>query len=165
MVDPSVCPPKADGVELAYLVRRFGPQYTCQYGHLMMPSQKRALADIAACCTRELGGRLYQCHDCQDTFWHYHGCRNRACPKCQGSQTRQWLQEREADLLPCDYFHGVVTVPPDLRDAFRRQQKFMYGLLTQVSAEAVNELCAEKRHLGALPGILSVLHTWNGQLG
>ena len=40
----------------------------------------------------------------------------------------------------------------------------MYGLLMRVSAEAVRELCADKRHLGALPGILSVLHTWNGQL-
>ena len=41
----------------------------------------------------------------------------------------------------------------------------MYGLLMQVAAEALKELCAEKRHLGALPGILAVLHTWNGQLG
>jgi hypothetical protein len=58
MVDPRVCPPKAD-VELADVVRRFGPQYTSQYGHRMMPSQKKALSDIAACCTPELGGRLW----------------------------------------------------------------------------------------------------------
>src|SRR5271166_5805263 len=146
MVDPSVCPPKAD-VELADVVRQFGPQYTSRYGHRMMPSQKRALSDIAACCTRELGGR------------HYHCCRNRACPKCHGSQTRQWLQERQAELLPCDYFHAIVTVPSELRAAFRRNQKLLYGLLMQVSAAAVKDLCAEKRHLGALPGMLSVLHT------
>jgi hypothetical protein len=66
--------------------------------------------------------------------------------------------------LPCDYFHAVVTVPPELRQTFRREQKSMYGLLMQVAAEAIKELCAKKRHLGALPGILSVLHTWNGQL-
>jgi len=54
MVDPRVCPPKVD-VELADVVRRFGPQYTSQYGHRMMPSHKKALSDIAACCTRELG--------------------------------------------------------------------------------------------------------------
>ena len=131
----------------------------------MMPSQKRALSDIAACCTQELGGRLYRCDDCHDTFWHFYCCRNRACPKCHGSQTREWLEAREAELLPCDYFHAVVTVPSQLRAAFRRHQKSMYGLLMQVSADAVKELCAEKRHLGALPGILSVLHTWNGQLG
>jgi hypothetical protein len=164
VVNPSICPPKAN-IELANVVRRFGPQYVSQYGQGMMPSQKKALSDIAACCTRELGGRLYRCDDCQDTFWHYHCCRNRACPKCHASQTQQWLQERQAELLPCDYFHAVVTVPSELRTAFRCDQKLMYGLLMQVSAKAVMDLCADKRHLGALPGMLTVLHTWNGQLG
>jgi len=164
MVEPSTCPPKTD-VELADLVRRFTLQYTSQYGPTMMPSHKRALSDIAACCTRELGGRLYRCDDCHDTFWRYHCCRNRACPKCHGSQTRQWLEQRQAELLPCDYFHAVVTVPPELHGLFRRHQKLLYGLLMQVAAEAVKELCANRRHLGALPGILSVLHTWNARLG
>ena len=164
MVEPSTCPPKA-GVELANVVRRFALQYTSQYGQTMMPSQKRALSDIAACCTRELGGRLYRCHDCHDTFWRYHCCRNRACPKCHGSQTRRWLEGRQAELLPCNYFHAVVTVPSELRGLFRCHQKAMYGLLMQVAAAALKELCAEKRHLGALPGILAVLHTWNGRLG
>jgi Putative transposase/Transposase zinc-binding domain len=164
MVDPRACPPQG-GVDLADVVRRFGPRYTSQYGHRMMPSQKKALADIAACCTRELGGRLYHCDDCNDTFWHYHCCRNRACPQCHGSQTREWLEERQAELLPCAYFHAVVTVPSQLRVVFQRNQKLLYGLLMQVSARAVKQLCAQKRHLGALPGILAVLHTWNGQLG
>jgi hypothetical protein len=169
MVDTQTSPSKPDlqgpEVELADVVRRFGSQYVAQYGPRMMPSQKRALADIAACCTRELGGRLYQCADCQDTFWHYHCCRNRACPKCHGTQTREWLETRGAELLPCDYFHAVATVPSELHGVFRRDQKFMYGLLMRVAAEALKELCAKKRHLGALPGMLSVLHTWNGQLG
>ena len=164
MVDSSVHSPKT-GVELADVVRRFAPEYTSQYEHVMMPSQKRALSDIAACCTKELGGRLYRCGDCNESFWRYHCCRNRACPKCHGEQTRQWLEKRQAELLPCDYFHAVATVPSELRDAFRRDQKFMYGLLMRVSAEALKELCAKKRHLGGLPGILAVLHTCNGQLG
>jgi hypothetical protein len=164
VVDPKVCPPQAD-VELADVVRRFGPQYVSQYGQGMMPSQKRALSDIAACCTQELGGRLYRCDDCDDTFWHYHCCRNRACPKCHASQTQQWLEQRQAELLPCDYFHAVVTVPSQLRTAFRRNQKLLYGLLMQVPATAIKDLCGDKRHLGALPGMLAVLHTWNGQLG
>lgn len=164
MLDSCTCPPKAK-VELADVVRRFGPKYTSQYGQGMMPSQKRALADIAACCTSALGGRLYHCDDCHDTFWHYHCCRNRACPKCHGSQTRRWLQQREAELLPCEYFHAVVTVPSELHALLRRQQKAMYGLLMQVAADAIKALCAKRRHLGALPGMLAVLHTWNGRLG
>jgi Putative transposase/Transposase zinc-binding domain len=164
MVDSSVYSTKT-GVELADVVRRFGPEYTSQYGHLMMPSQKRALADVAACCTKQLGGRLYRCDDCNQSFWRFHCCRNRACPKCHGRQTRQWLEKREAELLPCNYFHGVATVPSELHDAFRRNQKLMYGLLMRASAEAIKETCANKRHLGALPGLLSVLHTSNAQLG
>ncbi len=164
MVDSSVHSTKT-GVELADVVRRFVTEYTSQYEQVMMPSQKRALSDIAACCTEELGGRLYRCNDCDQSFWRYHCCRNRACPKCHGEQTRQWLEKRQAELLPCDYFHAVATVPSELRDAFRRDQKFMYGLLMRVSAEALKELCARKRHLGGLPGILAVLHTCNGQLG
>ncbi len=164
MANPTAYLPKT-GVELADIVRRFAPEYTSQYGHVTLPSQKKALADIAACCTEALGGHLYRCDDCNESFWRFHGCRNRACPKCHGKQTRQWLKQREAELLPCSYFHAVATVPSELRDAFRHDQKFMYGLLMRVSAEAIKELCAKKRHLGGLPGILSVLHTWNGRLG
>ena len=170
MVNASVCLANTDqdcpqgDVELADVVRRFGGAYRSQYGRVMMPSHKRALADIAACCTKQLGGRLYRCDDCTESFWVFHCCRNRACQKCHGKQTQQWLEKRQAELLPCDYFHAVATVPAELRDTFRRHQKFMYGLLMRVSTEAVRELCAIKRHLGALPGILSVLHTWNGQL-
>jgi hypothetical protein len=164
MVNSSVYSTKTD-VELADVVRRFAPKYTSQYGHVMMPSQKKAISDIAACCTSEMGGRLYRCNDCDESFWRFHCCRNRACPKCHGEQTRQWLENRQAELLPCAYFHAVATVPSELHDVFRQHQKFMYGLLMRVSAEAIKELCKKKRHLGALPGLLSVLHTWNGQLG
>jgi hypothetical protein len=117
MVRTSVCPPETGlhpsgaDVELADVVRRFAREYVTQYGKLIMPSQKRALWDIAACCTRELGGRLYRCDHCSQTFWSYHCCRNRSCPKCHGTQTREWLEKREAELLPCDYFHAVATVP------------------------------------------------------
>ena len=170
MVSPSACPAKTGqdlsqpNVELADVVRRFGAEYQSQHGHRTMPSHKRALADIQACCTKQLGGRLYQCDDCTESFWVYHSCRNRACPKCHTKQTQQWLAKRQAELLPCDYYHAVATVPSELRDVFRRHQKLMYGLLMRVSAEATLELCAVKRHLGALPGILSIFHSWNGQL-
>jgi len=164
MADVHTRPAKTN-VELADVVRRFASQYTMQFGPTMLPSQKRALADIAACCTRQLGGRRFRCDDCQASFWRYHCCRNRACPKCHGPQIEAWLEARQAELLPCDYFHAVATVPAELHAVFRRDQKAMYGLLMQVTARAVKELCAKRRHLGALPGMLAVLHTWNGRLG
>src|SRR5580692_3868474 len=38
-------------------------------------------------------------------------CRNRHCPKCQNTERAKWLQSRQAELLPVEYFHVVFTVP------------------------------------------------------
>ena len=105
---------KDNRIELADVVRRFKDDYVARFGHLMMPSQKKALADIAACMTAEMGGHQYQCRDCDNRFWVYHGCRNRACPACHGRRMRDWLQARQAELLPCDYYHMVATVPEEV---------------------------------------------------
>ena len=103
MVDPSVGLPKAD-VELADIVRRFGPRYTSQYGHQMMPSQTKALSDIAACCTPELGGRLYRCDDCDDTFWRYHCCRNRASPNAMEARPSSGSRSIKRSCCPATTF-------------------------------------------------------------
>jgi len=156
---------KDNRIELADVVRRFKDDYVARFGHLMMPSQKKALADIAACMTAQMGGHQYQCRDCGQSFWIYHGCRNRACPACHGRQTRDWLEARQAELLPCDYYHLVATVPEEIRHLFLSDQKFMYALFMRTVAGAVIDLCRDRKYLGATPGILMVLHTWTGQMG
>jgi DNA-directed RNA polymerase subunit RPC12/RpoP len=155
---------KNNQIQLADVVRRFKDDYLARFGHLMMPSQKKALADIAACMTAEMGGHQYQCRDCGQPFWIYHGCRNRACPACHGRQIRDWLEARQAELLPCDYYHIVATVPEEIRHLFLSNQKFMYALLMRTIAGAVGDLCRDRKYLGATPGILMVLHTWTRQM-
>ena len=155
---------KDNRIELADVVRRFKDDYVAQFGHLMMPSQRKALADIAACMTVEMGGHQYRCRDCDYTFWVYHGCRNRACPACHGRRMRDWLEAREAELLPCDYYHLVATVPAELRHLFLSEQKLMYSLLMRTVASAVIDLTRDPKYVGAMPGILMVLHTWTGLL-
>jgi hypothetical protein len=155
---------KDNRIELADVVRRFQDDYVARFGHLMMPSQRKALADIAACMTAEMGGHQYRCRDCNHMFWVYHGCRNRACPACHGRRMRDWLQAREAELLPCNYYHLVATVPEELRHLFLSDQKFMYGLFMKTVAGAVIDLARDPRYVGATPGILMVLHTWTGLL-
>jgi hypothetical protein len=156
---------KDDRIELADVVRRFKEDYVARFGQRMMPSQKKALADIAACMTAQMGGHQYQCRDCDNLFWVYHGCRNRACPACHGRQMRDWLQARQAELLPCDYYHIVATVPEETRHLFLSDQKFMYALFMKTVAGAVIDLTGDRKYLGATPGILMVLHTWTGQIG
>lgn len=150
--------------QLGDVVRRFQEQYGLQTGHAIMPSQKKALRDIAECCTPALGGQRHRCGDCSHEFWIYHGCRNRSCPKCSASRTQQWLASREAEVLPCDYFHVVVTVPEQLRGIFLREQKYMYGLLMKSAADVLRELTSNPKYLGAMPGILAVLHTWTSRM-
>jgi Zn finger protein HypA/HybF involved in hydrogenase expression len=155
---------KDNRIELADVVRRFKHDYVAQFGSLMMPSQRKALADIAACMTAEMGGHQYRCRDCARTFWVYHGCRNRACPACHGRRMREWFEAREAELLPCDYYHVVATVPEELRHLFLSDQKFMYSLLMRTVAGAAIDLARNPRHVGATPAILMVMHTWTGQM-
>ena len=151
-------------LELADVIRRFIGPYKEQFGHCMLPSHHRALQDIIACMTEAMGGGRYQCHDCHEDFWSYHGCRNRSCPKCHGRQMAEWLKSRTAEILPCPYYHVIATVPSELRSLFLRHQKTLYSLLMKIAANAVRDLAAEKRYVGAEVGILAVLHTWTGQL-
>jgi len=47
-----------------------------------------------------LGGHLLHCEHCAENQIAYNSCRNRHCPKCQGRAAKQWLADRQADLLP-----------------------------------------------------------------
>jgi len=151
-------------IELADVVRRFMGPYQEQFGDCMLPSHHRALQDIAQCMTEAMGGEHYHCQECHESFWIYHGCRNRSCPKCHGRQISAWLKARSVEVLPCRYFHLIATVPSQLRSLFLRHQKILYGLLMKIAAESVRDLAAQKRFVGAEVGILAVLHTWTGQL-
>jgi len=155
----------SDSHDIAEIVRRFSPYYSTQFGNVMLPSQKKAIFDIATCQTAVRGGRRFRCEDCDHSFWVYHGCRNRSCPKCHGGQITAWLAEREVELLPCPYFHLVATVPEELRPACLKHQKFLYGLLLNIVSTELITLAREKRFIGATPAVLAVLHTWNSRLG
>jgi len=146
------------------LAQRAREDYRVRQGNRLLPSQDKALTDIGDCRTAAMGGHRYRCAKCDETFWVYHSCGNRACPACHGRDTRAWLEKRKAQLMPCDYFHLVATVPQTMRSAFLVDQKVMYNLLMKTVAESVMELARDPRFVGGTPGILMVLHTWTGQL-
>jgi hypothetical protein len=155
----------SDSLDIAQIVRRFAGDYNMKFGDVMLPSQKKAIFDMATCQTAVRGGRRFRCDDCTHYFWVYHGCKNRSCPKCHGSQIADWLANREKELLPCAYFHLVATVPDELRPVFLKHQKFMYGLLMNIVSTELIALAREERFIGASPAVLAVLHTWNARLG
>ena len=130
-----------------------------------MPRQQlRVMRAIELCRTSVLGGHAEKCSQCPYTRNSYNSCRNRHCPKCQGADRMQWLQRRQAELLPVEYFHVVFTLPePIARLAFYNQQT-VYGILFRTAAETLMAIARNPHHLGADIGFFGILHTWGQNL-
>ena len=149
---------------IADIVREHGDAYVARFGQNMLPSHRRALADIAGCRTPAMGGHLLGCADCAHREYVYHSCRNRACPQCHQQRTEEWLAQRARELLPVRYHHLVITLPAELRQAARSRQEDVLGALMQTAAEAVQALARDPKYVGGRIGILAVLHTWTRAL-
>ena len=118
------------------------------------------MSAIERCRTAALGGHVARCEDCSHTVIAYNSCRNRHCPKCQGAAAREWLEERQAELLPAPYFHVVYTLPGPIADIAYHNKAVIYDILFKASAEATITIAADPKHLGARVGVTSVLHSW-----
>ena len=148
-------------IEIAEVFRRFAADYLAAHGASMLPSHRRAIEDILACRTAALGGQVWHREACNTVVFCYHSCGNRSCPKCHTAQTQEWLEHRQAELLPVPYFHITITVPAELRAVLRANQRDGYGVLMQACAAAIIELARDPRYVG---GTVAVLHTWTQQL-
>ncbi len=151
-------------IEVAEVFRRFAADYLEAHGASMLPSHQRAINDILNCRTAALGGQVWRCEQCNAEIFSYHSCANRSCPKCHTAQTQAWLEHRQAEMLPVPYFHITVTVPAELREVLRANQRGGYGVLMQASAAAIIELARDPRYVGGTVAVLAVLHTWTQQL-
>jgi hypothetical protein len=132
-------------------------------GHVSL-DQMKVMSAIERCRTMALGGHVARCEDCADTVIAYNSCRNRHCPKCQGTAAKEWLAEREAELLPVGYFHLVFTLPGAIADIAYHNKAAIYGLLFTAVAEAALRIAADRKQLGARIGITAVLHTWGSAM-
>ena len=126
--------------------------------------QLKALSAIERCRSAELGGHVLACTDCGETHVAYNSCRNRHCPRCQGSAAKRWLADRQADLLPVEYYHVVFTLPAQIADIAYQNPALLYGLLFKVTAQTLRTIAADPKHLGADIGITAVLHTWDSAM-
>src|SRR5262249_24744871 len=124
------------------------------------------LPAIENCRTAALGGHVRRCENenCAYTQIAYNSCRNRHCPKCQGAAAREWLAEREKELLPVPYFHVVFSLPAKIADIAYHNKAVIPDILLKASAEPATPVPADPKPLGARIGVLSVLHTWGSAL-
>ena len=126
--------------------------------------QLKVMSAIEQCRSAALGGHVLRCSGCARTEIAYNSCRNRHCPKCQASAARRWLEAREADLLPVEYYHVVFTLPAPISAIAWYNKRVIYGLLFDIAAETLRTIAADPKHLGADIGATLVLHTWGSAL-
>ena len=151
-------------LEVADIFCSHGPVWRKAHaGHVSL-DQLKVMSAIERCRTAALGGHVARCEDCAYTTIAYNSCRNRHCPKCQGAAAKEWLADREADLLPVPYYHVVFTLPAAIADIAYQNKAVLYDLLFKVSAETMLTIATDPKHLGAMIGITYVLHTWGSAL-
>lgn len=132
-------------------------------GHLSL-GQRKVMSAIEQCRSAALGGHVLRCGSCSTIQIAYNSCRNRHCPKCQGAAARQWLADRQAELLPVEYYHVVFTLPAPIAELAYQNKAVIYGLLFKAAAETLITIAADPKHLGARIGLTAVLHTWGSAL-
>jgi hypothetical protein len=151
-------------LEVADVIRAHGEEFLDAYGDILSPEQRRVLIDLPRCRTAALGGHVEECDQCGHRQVAYNSCRNRHCPKCQAGAAADWMEAREAELLPVEYFHLVFTLPATLNPIALQNPRVVYGLLFRAASETLQQVAADPDHLGAEIGFLAVLHTWGQNL-
>ena len=103
-------------IEMADIFRRYGEVYRSDHDGSMSTTQRRIMSAIEVCRTAALGGHVEECDNdnCGHQRIAYNSCRNRHCPKCQSLARAEWIEERQSELLDCEYFHVVFTVPEEI---------------------------------------------------
>jgi len=153
-------------LEVAEIFRDHGPAWReANRGHISL-EQLKVMSAIESCRTAALGGHVARCENegCAHTVISYNSCRDRHCPKCQAAASREWLAEREAELLPVPYFHVVYTLPAPIADIAYQNKRVIYDLLFKAAAETTITIAEDPKHLGARIGLTAVLHTWGSAM-
>lgn len=141
----------------------FFPDYASS--HSLSQEQSKAARYISKCKTGSLGYHISICESCGDMKIHACSCNNRNCPCCQSPQEQKWIMARNSELIEkCAYYHSIFTVPLELNDLIYENQKLLYNLMFSCASDTLLTLCRDKKHMGATPGIILVLHTWGQQL-
>jgi len=155
----------ASAIGFHELLVRHGPAYLQRFGSSLPGRQRQVFERLLRCRTPALGGQLFACPDCGARHYRYHSCNDRHCPLCGQTDADQWLARQQLRLLlPTNYFLVTFTLPEPLRDWMRSHPKIGYDLLFEASGQALQDLAATPKNLGASLGLLGILHTWTRTL-
>lgn len=152
-------------LELSDILREHWSDYQRANRSRLVTAHYRAVRQVLACRTPELGGRLYQCAGCKNNHFAYHSCNHRNCPRCGSLGQAIWTAKQEAKLLPVPSFMVTFTMPSELRPVCAAHPGVLYDLMLKESAGALADVARTK--LKSPRGQLantSVLHTWGRQI-
>ena len=152
------------GLEVADIFRQIGPAYRREHAEHLSRVQRGVMSAIERCRTAALGGHVEQCDACGHQRVAFNSCRNRHCPKCQSLTRAKWLEDRQTELLPVEYFHVVFTMPQEIAAIAYQNKAVVYDMLFRATAETLRTIAADPRHLGAEIGFIAILHTWGQNL-
>ncbi len=149
--------------EVADIFRLYGKEYQKQTN---LPYKKlKVMHKIKICRTAQLGGHIEQCDHCNFERIAYNSCRDRHCPKCQTMVKERWLNDRKADLLPCNYFHMVFTIPHELNPIILVNPKIMLNSLFVAVSQTLQAFARDPQwKVQGQLGFICVLHTWSQKL-
>ena len=151
-------------LEVADIFRDHGPAWRHNNAGHISGGQLKVMSAVEHCRSAHLGGHVLRCDNCARVQIAYNSCRNRHCPKCQGAVARRWLEARQADLLPVEYYHLVFTLPAPISAIAYYNKAVIYAILFRTAAETLRTIAADPKHLGARIGVTLVLHTWGSAM-
>lgn len=139
--------------------------YLKRFGENIPEAHLKTIDAICECRTGLRGHHVFWCPQCGDSTLSDSSCGNRHCPVCQNGKAVKWVYRQQLNLLPCTYFMATFTLPSELRDTARANQRAVYDALMDCAAASLRTLEADRRFVGAhVPGFFGVLHTWGRQL-
>ncbi len=149
--------------EVADIFRLYGKTYREQTN--LSYKKLKVMNKIEVCRTAQIGGHVEQCDQCGFERIAYNSCRDRHCPKCQTMVKEKWLNDRKADLLPCNYFHMVFTIPHELNPIILINPKVMLNNLFVAVSQTLHIFGRDPQwKVQGQLGFICVLHTWSQKL-
>lgn len=149
------------GVLQEIVAQNFG---SYRRSHHLSVRERRAAHCIRTCRTSAQGMHVRICPQGDYREYFYNSCKHRSCPRCGGWETERWVQAQETRLLPCPYYHIVLTLPEEFNVLWRYNRGAFENHLFHAAWSSIRNFFKNKKWVGGVPGALIVFQSWGETL-
>jgi hypothetical protein len=146
--------------EVADVITRFKNEFFAQ--HSVNSYQMRTLYALEKCRTAALGGYVTVCDSCNTKVQAYNSCRNRHCPKCQGSKQLFWVEDLVNTTFDVTHFHIVFTIPHILNEICLCNTKWFFNTMFHCVWDTLKTFGYSD--FACETAAVCMLHTWGQNL-